>query len=207
MALRAHDRAGGGWQIPQRHPPTAGVTGPTHEENSMNVSRRIRYTGCTAAAVTTAVVMSASPASASGDYSGRAYVYGGGAFSNDWGDEGILSTSRPTSSNATCLWQKILWADGRLSWSGIDGIFGSGTRNATILWQRDWGLGDDGVVGKDTFGAADRWLRDISGNGVVDTYIGTHSTFSIGRNSDGNYISYDRQGDLRVAGYNYLTCG
>ncbi|MFF1272454.1 hypothetical protein ACFVZC_03395 [Streptomyces marokkonensis] len=65
---------------------------------------------------------------------------------------------------------RLFTPNGRLSWSGIDGIFGSGTRNANILCQRDWGLGDDGVVGKDTFGAADRWLRDISGNGVVDTY-------------------------------------
>ncbi|MHA4812904.1 peptidoglycan-binding domain-containing protein [Streptomyces aculeolatus] len=172
----------------------------------MIVSRRIRYLACTAAAAT-ALVVSASPASASGDYSGRAYVYGAGAFSDDWGDEGVLSTSRHASSNATCLWQKILWADGHLAWNDIDGIFGTKTRNATVAWQQDWGVSADGVVGKNTFGAADEWLSDISGNGAVDTYIGTDGTFNIGRNADGNYIFYDRQGDLRVAGYNYLTCG
>ncbi|MEU7282485.1 peptidoglycan-binding domain-containing protein [Streptomyces sp. NPDC045431] len=173
--------------------------------------KRVRAVGGVAAAVTAAVVLSASPASASGDYSGLSTVAGSGGFSDDWNDEGILSTSRHASSNATCLWQKVLWADGKLDWNSIDGVFGSGTREATKAWQRRWvgaGAGaDDGVVGKATFTAAGRSLADTDGNGSVDTYIGTDGrSFLVGRTADGDYTFYDRNGEKRLAGYNYRTC-
>ncbi|MES9811091.1 peptidoglycan-binding domain-containing protein [Streptomyces cinereoruber] len=172
----------------------------------MALWKRLRTLGGLAAAVTATVVIGAPPAAASGDYSGLAFIRGGGVFSNDWDDEGKLSTTRHASSNATCLWQKILWADGRLSWNDIDGIFGDKTQQATKAWQRDWDVDDDGVVGKDTFAAAGNWLRDIDGNNAVDTYIGTNGSFKVARNGDGDYTFYDRSGNARVAGYNYLTC-
>jgi peptidoglycan hydrolase-like protein with peptidoglycan-binding domain len=116
--------------------------------------------GGVAAAVTAAVVLSAAPASASGDYSGLSTVAGSDGFTDDWNDEGILSTTRHASSNATCLWQKILWADGKLAWDDIDGVFGPGTREATKKWQQEWVNGTaDGIVGKATFTAAGKSLR------------------------------------------------
>jgi peptidoglycan hydrolase-like protein with peptidoglycan-binding domain len=161
-----------------------------------------------AAAVTAAVVLSAAPASASGDYSGLSTVAGSGGFADDWNDEGILSTTRHASSNATCLWQKILWADGKLAWDDIDGVFGSGTREATKKWQQEWVSGTaDGVVGKATFTAAGKSLRDTDGNGSVDTYRGTEGrSFLVSRTADGDYTFYDWAGEKRIAGYNYLTC-
>jgi len=176
--------------------------------NRMVNWNRVRAVGGVAAAVTAAVVLSAAPASASGDYSGLSMVAGSGGFSDDWNDEGILSTSRHASSNATCLWQKVLWADGHLNWNSIDGVFGSATRDATEKWQSDWADGAaDGVVGKATFTAAGRSLADTDGNGSVDTYVGTGGrSFVVGRTADGDYSLYDRSGQKRLAGYNYLTC-
>ncbi|MFH8254158.1 peptidoglycan-binding protein [Streptomyces roseolus] len=174
----------------------------------MMVWKRFRATGGVAVAVTAAVLIGASPAAASGDYSGLAFVRGGSGFSDDWNDEGILSTSRHASSNATCLWQKVLWADGHLAWNEIDGAFGDRTRQATIAWQRAYVGSADGVVGKDTFGKAGQWLKDTDGNGSVDTYQGSGGrSFAVSRDGDGDYTFYDRNGDKRVAGYNYETCG
>jgi peptidoglycan hydrolase-like protein with peptidoglycan-binding domain len=166
------------------------------------------------------LALSTSPAAASGTYSGRAYVYGAEGWLDDWGDEGVLSTSTNTSSNATCLWQKILWADGAIESNGtpfdaddIDGHFGSNTKAATESWQRAFHLSDvDGVVGKETFGAAPRpndstyGLWDKNNDGAVDTYVGFVSTINITRDSDGRYHFYDGDGDARIAGYDYLTC-
>ena len=104
------------------------------------------------------LALSTSPASASGTYSGRAYVYGAGDWYDDWTDEGILSMATNTESNATCLWQKILWADGYLPYtSDIDGDFGQTTAWATVNWQVRLKLENiDVVVGKETFKAAMR---------------------------------------------------
>ncbi|TVZ94941.1 putative peptidoglycan binding protein [Streptomyces sp. BK340] len=169
---------------------------------------RAKLIGCSIGALTAATLaLSASPASASGTYSGQAYVYGAGAFSNDWDDEGILSTGTNTASNATCLWQKILWADGNLtSASDIDGVFGSQTKAATKAWQSDWEANPDGVVGKETFGKAGDWLRDTDGDGAVDTYIGTAHSISVSRDDQGRYHFYDGDGNGRIAGYDYRTC-
>jgi hypothetical protein len=171
--------------------------------------KRARAVGGVAAAVTAAVVLSAAPASASGDYSGLSMVAGSGGFHDDWNDEGRLSTSRHASSNATCLWQKVLWADGKLGWNDIDGVFGPGTHAATIEWQRRWVGADagDGVVGKATFTAAGKYLADTDFDGSVDTYIGTEGrSFLVSRTADGDYSFYDRNGEKRLAGYNYRTC-
>ncbi|MFD1663548.1 peptidoglycan-binding protein [Streptomyces caeni] len=171
-------------------------------------TKRIKLAAGTIGTLTAAVLaVGTSPAAASGTYSGRPYVYGAGDFSNDWGDEGILSTSTHTYSNATCLWQKILWADGFLgSRSDVDGIFGSATRDATRAWQRYHGLSDDGVVGKATFGVADGGLRDWDGNGALDTFDGYRWNFSVWRDSKGRYGFNDGYDNKRLAGYDYRTC-
>lgn len=79
--------------------------------------------------------LAASPASASNSYNGAAYVNGAGDPIDDLYDEGVLSTTQNTRSNATCMWQKILWAHQLLAWNDIDGVFGEKTRDATIEFQ------------------------------------------------------------------------
>ncbi len=159
---------------------------------------------CALAAAT--LVLSASPASASNSYNGRAYVYGADGWHDDWYDEGILSTSSNTSSNATCLWQKILWADGLISSSAIDGVFGSGTKTATETWQAQRHQPVDGIVGKDTFKFASYNAADADSNGSVDHYNGANYVINMTRDSSGRYNFYDGDGIARLAGYDYRTC-
>ncbi|MGW3120834.1 peptidoglycan-binding domain-containing protein [Streptomyces sp. NPDC001107] len=172
-------------------------------------SKRSRQTACTIGALTAAVLaLSATPASASGTYSGLDYVYGSGVFTDDWDNEGIVDTSHNTSSNATCLWQKILWADGELSISDIDGVFGSRTKAATERWQTKFQVTSDGSAGKNTWTAAGNWLRNSSNgfDGNVARYIGTEVIIDVTRDSNGYYHFADGTGAGRIAGYNYRTC-
>ncbi|AWW41535.1 peptidoglycan-binding domain-containing protein [Streptomyces cadmiisoli] len=182
-------------------------------------TKRIKLAACTVGALTAAVLaVSATPAAAAGTYSGRAYVYGTGEFDGDWGDEGILQRNTHASSNATCLWQMILWADGELtSKSQVDGVFGDGTYNATRAWQirenesYDAGLEVDGSVGKGTFGWAQNWLHiESGGEGAGQTlnlsYNGLWGAFDARRLADGTYEFVDGDGSWRKAGYDYRTC-
>ncbi|GAA3774434.1 peptidoglycan-binding protein [Streptomyces phyllanthi] len=181
--------------------------------------KRIKLGACTVGALTAALfAVSTTPAAASGTYSGLAYVYGTGAYTNDWGDEGILSRGTHASSNATCLWQKILWADGNLgSLSDVDGVFGTQTYNATRAWQQfeterhGAGLAIDGSVGKETFAWANRNFYQTSGStGPGQTlwlwYDGYIHDFQLKRDPDGNYQFEDRNFAWRKAGYNYQSC-
>ena len=180
---------------------------------SARVKRAQLAAGIVGALTVATVALSTSPASASGTYSGLAYVYGAGDWTDDWGDEGILSMATNTKSNATCLWQKILWADGYLPYtSDIDGDFGQTTAWATVNWQVRLKLENiDGVVGKETFKAAMRindpkyGLREEN-DGSVDRYVGFVHTLSVTRDSDGRYHFYDGHGAARIAGYAYRTC-
>lgn len=173
---------------------------------SVRTKRAHLAAGTIGALAAVTLVLSASPASASNSYNGRAYVYGAGAWTDDWDDEGILSTSSNTSSNATCLWQKILWADGLLSSSDIDGIFGNGTKTATETWQRERSQPVDGVVGKDTFRFASYKVSDSDYDGAVDHYNGSKYAINVTRDSEGRYNFYDGDGNKRLAGYDYRTC-
>ncbi|MGW0706362.1 peptidoglycan-binding domain-containing protein [Streptomyces sp. NPDC002643] len=177
--------------------------------------KRARLAACAVGALTAATLaLSTSPASASGTYSGLAYVYGGGQFEDDWGNEGILSTGTHTRSNATCLWQKILAAHGYLDFpSDIDGIFGTRTEAATKRLQDEWDVGVDGEVGRETFGRASR-ENLVQEGGSTDPgstlelrYLGTHFNLDLVRESSGNYGFWDGDGNYRLAGYNYRTCG
>ncbi|MFI5673090.1 peptidoglycan-binding domain-containing protein [Streptomyces cellulosae] len=175
--------------------------------------RRIRAGLTVLLAGAATLALSASPALASGTYSGRDYVYGADGFGDDWGDEGVLSTSMNTYSNATCLWQEILWADGYLSVSDIDGAFGAKTKAATKAWQTKKKLPDvDGVAGKDTFGRADDNLRkwDEDSDGTLTLYYdGVYYQPTFVRQANGTYgfYMYDGTEDYRLAGYNYRSCG
>ncbi|MEV0749769.1 peptidoglycan-binding domain-containing protein [Streptomyces sp. NPDC050273] len=152
--------------------------------------------------------LAASPASASNSYNGAAYVNGAGDPIDDLYDEGVLSTTQNTRSNATCMWQKILWAHQLLAWNDIDGVFGDKTRDATIEFQEAREMNPDGIVGKITFKAAEdgEGGMDINTSTNKGYYIGPLRTFAVYRDSNNSYHFYDRTGADRAAGYNYLTC-
>ncbi|MEV0495638.1 peptidoglycan-binding domain-containing protein [Streptomyces atratus] len=179
-------------------------------------TKRVKLGACTVGAVAAAVLAAGTtPAAASGTFSGLAYVYGAGTFGDDWNNEGVLSTSTHAYSNATCLWQKILWADGKIaSSSDIDGIFGTQTYNATKAWQQSYGDGlltVDGVVGKGTFGRAGGWVgwtggSEAAGQTLNLIYVGTAHRFDLKRDTDGNYQFVDGDGAWRKAGYDYRSC-
>ncbi|MFC4506091.1 MULTISPECIES: peptidoglycan-binding domain-containing protein [Streptomyces] len=172
-------------------------------------TKRTRLAACTIGLLTAATLaLSTSPASASGTYSGLAYVYGAGIFQDDWGNEGIVSTSVNTSSNATCLWQKVLWASGLLSSSEIDGVFGNATVTATKKWQeREGVVPADGVAGTDTWYNAGIYLIDSDdADTAVDKFAGSKYAANVSRDSEGRYNFYDGDGIKRLAGYDYRTC-
>ncbi|MDX2939533.1 peptidoglycan-binding domain-containing protein [Streptomyces ipomoeae] len=185
------------------------------------MSRRKRLRGAAAvisAAVLTMMGLSASPASAK---ISDGWVRGYDTFKGDWGDEGDLSRTSPfANSNATCLWQRILWAEGasavgydnKLFEKGhIDGSYGYRTHYTTRSLQSRWGLGNDGIAGNDTWGRADDNLVKISGSTADGEmlylrYDGKEHSFSVQRNTEGKYLFPDGAGNWRQAGYEYLTC-
>ncbi|MFF3257291.1 peptidoglycan-binding protein [Actinacidiphila glaucinigra] len=174
-------------------------------------TKRIKWGACTVGALTAAVLaMSTTPAAANGTYSGLEYVYGAGAWSDDWGNEGVVDTNTNRTSNATCLWQMVLWANGYLSSnSDIDGDFGSGTKTATANWQSASGLTADGSAGKASWSHAAGRINYSSGteSDLYLTYVGSAGrSFILHRFPDGVYQFVDADGASRNAGYNYRTC-
>jgi peptidoglycan hydrolase-like protein with peptidoglycan-binding domain len=166
-------------------------------------------TGLTVASLGVAVT-TAAPAVADGSYTGRSTVWGSGTFSGDWDDEGVNNVSVNRVSNATCLWQMVLHADGYLDISDLDGIFGDRTHAATVRWQQARGLTGDGSAGRLS------WAK--AGDRLVDTgddtsgyrtgyYRGTRLTPSLGRTPAGVHQFWDTDGGVyRTASYNTRTC-
>jgi hypothetical protein len=176
---------------------------------------RTRLAAAVAAAVATgALAVSASPASAT---SSQGYFTGyGTTWTDDWSNEGTLSSGSYARSNATCLWQKILWAEGATESNGtaydyadIDGVFGSNTTYASKRLQTRWGLDDDGRVGPLTLGKADNKLRYSSGSTssgrLYLKYDGAAHDFTL-RRDDNNRYGFVQDGAWRLAGYNYRSC-
>ncbi|MFI1769458.1 peptidoglycan-binding protein [Streptomyces sp. NPDC020800] len=140
-----------------------------------------------AIAVAAGITVSTTPASAN---TSLGYVSGSGDWTDDWWDEGPISASSYSYSNAAAMWQTILWADGYLSYSGIDCRFGSGTTSATKSWQSNHGLTADGIVGPNTLKKASTWLYQ---SGADYIYQGV----------SGRYITFDRD-DYSGAWYMYI---
>ncbi|MEU6003417.1 peptidoglycan-binding domain-containing protein [Streptomyces sp. NPDC047197] len=121
-------------------------------------------------------------------------------------------------SNAVCLWQKVLWAEGTDETNGtnldpadIDGIFGPSTRGATEEIQDRWGLVSDGVPTSTTLSRAQDRLKvtggsEARGKQLNSTYNGDVGSFSVIRNSEGKYAFRDGDNEWRNAGYRYRTC-
>ncbi|WP_234533786.1 peptidoglycan-binding domain-containing protein [Streptomyces shenzhenensis] len=126
-----------------------------------------------ATALAGGVAAATTPASAS---TSQGYITAGsGAITSDWSDEGNLSTTSHAHSNATALWQAVLYADGYLTASGIDCKFGPSTKAATKKFQSHFHAGTaDGIAGKKTFSNADnRLVHDyVSGGYEVAHYKG-----------------------------------
>jgi hypothetical protein len=181
--------------------------------SSQSIRRRVlrRVAGPASAVVLAlglAAALTTAPAAASGSYTGRAYVYGEGSLAGDWSDEGVVNVATHRSSNVTCLWQTILWADGYLPRSDIDGIFGDQTHAATVRWQRNHGLTGDGSVGKATFAKAEQniVLQDTSDGYQYGMYDG-NSLFAVRRPVNaGNWMFASPSGVFISAAYNWKTC-
>ncbi|MEV2198242.1 peptidoglycan-binding domain-containing protein [Streptomyces phaeochromogenes] len=155
----------------------------------------VRRGAVTAAAVMLAGVGLAPSAQASVSQGG---IYGSGVVTDDWGDEGPLSTTSNSHNIVVALWQSILIADGYLPGGSADCYFGPNTKAATIRWQADRNLGDDGIVGPLTFGRADNnlyWVgSEIRYNGRDLDLYNMHRTSSGRWYADGGgstvYFSY-----------------
>ncbi|MEW2523476.1 peptidoglycan-binding protein [Streptomyces sp. NPDC047071] len=138
-------------------------------------------------------------------------IDGSGYAYNDWGDEGTLSIdSHSTNSDATALWQTVLYADGA-KWrdsggelrtfrkSDITGHFEERTESATRWWQKHEDLEDvDGVVGKETFGDADNSLSGPEPDGTV-LFMGYRHTVAFKRLQGTYYVKV--HGEWRKAAY------
>jgi peptidoglycan hydrolase-like protein with peptidoglycan-binding domain len=102
----------------------------------------------------------------SGAYS-TSFVDGAGTLTDDFDELGnslCYGCGNSWNTDIVVLWQSILVAEDLLNFGDIDGKFGSGTRDATIAWQKRYGLGADGKVGNDTWSKADDrlvWLSNI----------------------------------------------
>lgn len=167
----------------------------------------------TAAAVATGVAAAlATPAAASNSYNGRAYIYGAGSPKDDLNDEGAVNESTNTVSNVTCLWQSMLWVDGYLPKSGIDGSFGPQTYAATKKWQTAHGLASDGSAGKLTFkkaGARVTWKDYPVDQFLYGTYANSKKTkvLQIYRVQDGgNWHFFGPDGYAESTSYDKNEC-
>ncbi|MFE1437982.1 peptidoglycan-binding protein [Streptomyces sp. NPDC058739] len=190
---------------------------------NMRTTRARVTTGAVAALAAGALALGASPASAAAS---DGYVSGSGTFYDDFGDEGNLSTSSHSTSNATCFWQIILYAEGVKESDGtlydksdIDGEFGPNTKYATKQLQRAWGLTQDGIVGKKTFGAADEKWNASTGAGELEyrayssnastryklRYHGSRYYFDIYRAANGKYRFFHNN-KWMYASYNGTGC-
>jgi peptidoglycan hydrolase-like protein with peptidoglycan-binding domain len=172
--------------------------------------------GAVAALAAGAMAVSVSPASANAS---AGWVTGSNSPYDDWDDEGTLSSSSYAKSNATCLWQKILWAEGATEKNGtaydaadIDGAFGSNTTYTTKKLQARWGLSADGKVGNKTFTAAGNKLKDakyvdIDGNKKYQlTYDGKVANFTVYRGATNKWTFYDGDGKFRGTHYKVRHC-
>jgi peptidoglycan hydrolase-like protein with peptidoglycan-binding domain len=146
------------------------------KEDFMRMRKRAVATLSAALLVAGGLTTALAPAANAAPYHG---VDGGGAVTDDWQDEENLSVDDYALSNATALWQTVLYADGAqyededgdphtFTRSQIDGSFGPETESATQWWETRHNLSDDGVVGGDCWTSAQRRL---SGGGTV-TYGG-----------------------------------
>ncbi|SDN01630.1 Putative peptidoglycan binding domain-containing protein [Streptomyces sp. cf386] len=185
----------------------------------MNLSGKRSRVGAAVigAALAATLGLGASPASAKAS---DGWVRGYDKHIDDFDDEGTLGSflGGHSPSNAVCMWQRILWAEGATASTGrpfpeafINGYFGEDTQTATKWLQERWHLDVDGRVGNQTFGKAH--IHNFQTGGSTDRgetlyleYRGRSHSFPMRRNTEGKYLFKDSDGDWRQAGYDYLSC-
>lgn len=166
--------------------------------------RKSLATAATVLALGGAMAVSTTPASAAG-----AYISGVGDPMNDWGNEGLISTTSHRYSNVAAMWQAILWANGSekrdgstFRFSDIDCAFGPNTRDATMSWQNEHGVPMDGIVGPDTLRHAQSHTAK-TGDGRF-TYYGSNGYVTFIRSTEGVWGMYIGN-DLEWLSYNSAT--
>ncbi|GCB46627.1 peptidoglycan-binding protein [Streptomyces sp. NL15-2K] len=144
--------------------------------------------GLAAIAAGLATVLAVGPAHAaysqnSGAY-GTTFVDGADKLTDDFGDHFdelgnslCYGCGNSWNTDIVVLWQSILVAEDLLNFGDIDGQFGPGTRDATIAWQKRYGLGADGKVGDNTWSKADDKLVWLSN--VDITYTGKYNSGAV----------------------------
>ncbi|MGW3131643.1 peptidoglycan-binding domain-containing protein [Streptomyces sp. NPDC001123] len=140
-------------------------------------------------------------------------IDGNGTVLDDWQDEEDLGVDDYATSNATALWETVLWADGAV-WqdddgdshpfkkSQIDGSFGPETESATQWWQEHIaGLADnDGVVDEQSWTFAQRRLTGPAAGGFV-TYAGSAHNGTLKRVSGKYRVRLKGTGTWKIAYY------
>lgn len=152
------------------------------------------------------------PAANAAPYHG---IDGNGAVFNDWEDEEELGVDSYAKSNATALWETVLYADGALweddegEWhpfkkSQIDGSFGPETESATQWWQEQHGLSEtDGVVTNESWEYAQGRLHGPYSNNTVQ-YWGDVRDATFKRVSKKYQVKLKGTGPWKVAHYDTL---
>ncbi|MEU1404474.1 peptidoglycan-binding protein [Streptomyces sp. NPDC005728] len=149
------------------------------------------------------------PAANAASYHG---IDGGGGVTDDWQDEENLGVDDYAESNATALWETVLYADGA-KWQDddgdwhtfqknqIDGSFGPETESATQWWQEHYGIPEnDGVVTDQSWTFAQRWLVGPSSGSVI-TYQGDARNVTFKRISGKYRVRIKGTGPWKLAYY------
>ncbi|MFJ9542136.1 peptidoglycan-binding protein [Streptomyces sp. NPDC101225] len=149
------------------------------------------------------ITLGASPALASPS---GGVVHGKGNFRDDWNDE-YVDASHHAHSNVAAMWQAILWADKKLSYSGIDCRFGPATAAATKKWQTTFHVrgGADGKVGRNTFGRASDFLSGSAGSSHQIKYTGMGGRYVTFKRADNGRWAMYLGNDLKTLWYNNAT--
>jgi hypothetical protein len=142
-------------------------------------------------------------------------IDGSGGVNDDWQDEENLSVDDYAQSNATAVWETVLYADGAQwqdddgDWHAfrknqIDGSFGPETESATQWWQDRHGLPDsDGVVTDDCWQTAQLRLHGLYPGGVV-RYAGYARTATFKRVGVKYRVKLKGTGSWKNASYDTL---
>lgn len=161
-------------------------------------------------ALAAALSLGTAPASAN---TNDGYVSGADNPHDDWNDEGTVSANSHASSNATCLWQKVLVAEGLMPYANVDGIFGDETKKLTVVLQQRWGMQDvDGIVGDATWTRAGRNLTrgevvNLDPQRVVRMYYaGRNLEFAVYRAGTNGRHGFYQDGSFHQASYTNRTC-
>ncbi|MFE3766680.1 peptidoglycan-binding protein [Streptomyces sp. NPDC059104] len=175
---------------------------------SRNSVRTVRHKAVAVAAAALALGSVVTTATAAQASTTQGYVNGFDDVTDDWGDEGLLSTTQHSNSGAVGIWQAVLYNDGFLGRSDVDCKFGPATAAATKKWQAKYlGAGQaDGVVGNKTFGKASTWLKEYlwAGEWTGLQYDGTidqFQTITFERNKTTGRYSFYKAPGVRVEGY------